>query len=273
MQPLPRLDAGRPRFWEPALGTKPAFALLVTDPALPTYLHTPFVWTHYRAHLTLRACGSSIFMIHNQTVNIWTHLLPAMAFLVYSAWQIADGTATLPLLTCCLANSFIFVVSTFAHVFSPINALWHRRCWAADWSAIAFAIFGHLFPICYYAFADHEGECVLFGALLVVSCGAILMMANSSYWATLPNYQKALLGLSPLPVTVAMLCRIAAVLSAEKSSAILSPLAPLGGLIASGLSVYASRVPERWFPGRFDPEGCVYNIQRIHRIHVYITAR
>ena len=42
----------------------------------------PFVLHGYRIHHSLKDCLSSMFTFHNETLNIWTHLVPFFAFLV-----------------------------------------------------------------------------------------------------------------------------------------------------------------------------------------------
>ena len=47
---------------------------------VPEYLREPFITGGYRAHLTFREALMSILEIHNETAQIWTHLLPALWF-------------------------------------------------------------------------------------------------------------------------------------------------------------------------------------------------
>eukprot|EP00966_Prymnesium_polylepis_P127396 2946580-Prymnesium_polylepis.2 len=267
----PRSDShrrtGEQRAWEPVPGSVPSFALIVSSPELPDYLHTPFILKGYRAHLTIAACARSIFAVHNETVNVWSHLLAAIAFVFHLVEQIAAGKATPPLLVCLMANSAVFIVSTCAHTFCPINKAWHARCWAADWSAIAFAILGNLYPICHFGFAEHPTERAVFAALLAVSCSTIVVLANSSVWPTMPNHTKALVALSPLPVGSVMLGRLVVVLNPGRREAILYSLVPMFVVTTAGLLIYASRVPERWLPGRFDLMGQSHNFH-----HVWTTT-
>jgi Haemolysin-III related len=41
----------------------------------------PFILNGYRIHHTAKDCFFSIFKLHNETLNIWTHLIPCLAFL------------------------------------------------------------------------------------------------------------------------------------------------------------------------------------------------
>jgi len=42
----------------------------------------PFILNGYRIHHEIRDCFLSVFKLHNETLNIWTHLLPFIGFLV-----------------------------------------------------------------------------------------------------------------------------------------------------------------------------------------------
>ena len=41
----------------------------------------PFILNGYRIHHTLKDCVASLFTLHNETLNIWTHLVPFLGFL------------------------------------------------------------------------------------------------------------------------------------------------------------------------------------------------
>uniref|UniRef100_A0A6B2LCN1 Uncharacterized protein n=1 Tax=Arcella intermedia TaxID=1963864 RepID=A0A6B2LCN1_9EUKA len=43
----------------------------------------PFILTGYRQNLSMKDCLRSVFCIHNETGNIWTHLLGALMFGIY----------------------------------------------------------------------------------------------------------------------------------------------------------------------------------------------
>lgn len=51
---------------------------------LPAWMQSdPYIRRGYRPQLdSFTACGQSIFYIHNESVNIWTHLLPTSVYVV-----------------------------------------------------------------------------------------------------------------------------------------------------------------------------------------------
>lgn len=42
----------------------------------------PFILNGYRIHHEIKDCFISVFKLHNETLNIWTHLLPFIGFLI-----------------------------------------------------------------------------------------------------------------------------------------------------------------------------------------------
>ena len=50
----------------------------------PLYFRNPFIHHGYRVHFSFLACIASSFYLHNETLNIWTAILPALWFL----WQL-----------------------------------------------------------------------------------------------------------------------------------------------------------------------------------------
>ena len=62
--------------------------LLVNVSEVPEYQAMTAITSGYRQGLDYRDCLLSIFRLHNETVNIWTHLL---GFLIFSVLIIKDS--------------------------------------------------------------------------------------------------------------------------------------------------------------------------------------
>ena len=48
----------------------------------------PFIFHGYRIHHTVRDCFFSIFKLHNETFNIWSHLIPFFGFLAIMIYDL-----------------------------------------------------------------------------------------------------------------------------------------------------------------------------------------
>ncbi|KAI5067400.1 hypothetical protein GOP47_0017928 [Adiantum capillus-veneris] len=71
---------------------------LVEFHALPDYLRdNEFILAHYRANWPLKQTLWSIFTIHNETLNIWTHLIGFIIFLGLTIYTIMKLPAVVPM--------------------------------------------------------------------------------------------------------------------------------------------------------------------------------
>lgn len=87
--------SGASKVWKKVqeVEVKPEYRLLEYH-ALPEYLKdNEYIISHYRADLTFSQAISSLFKMHNETVNIWTHLIGFLFFLgltmltIIELWQ------------------------------------------------------------------------------------------------------------------------------------------------------------------------------------------
>lgn len=113
---------------------------------VPSWLATnPFLLTGYRpVYGSVKLCFESLFFIHNETVNIYSHLIPAMLagasnYLLHLYWReryptasLADQLAIHAYLT---TSVFCFGISSIYHTLDchsqDLSGLWNRLDYAA----------------------------------------------------------------------------------------------------------------------------------------------
>ncbi|XP_065183533.1 membrane progestin receptor delta-like [Sycon ciliatum] len=93
---------------------------------------------------TMRSCTT---WLSNETVNVWTHLLPGLYFL-HESWKLfnraegfgsANGAAHyLPLAMMLLGTGVVLVTSSLAHCFNCMSARARHTCFFCDYGAIGF---------------------------------------------------------------------------------------------------------------------------------------
>ena len=71
--PLPSASPSKP----PARTT---FGLIDASELPSWFTPYPYVRTGYRANFTPALCLHSIFYVHNETMNVWSELIPAVCF-------------------------------------------------------------------------------------------------------------------------------------------------------------------------------------------------
>lgn len=223
---------------------------------------------------SFRGCAKSLFRMHTETMNIWTHLLGAVFFVLLLSGVFVYGDyithlfedldvsltdlpwheqvimlfffvgAILCLLCSCLFHLFSNHSKEKFYVFSRL-----------DFSGIAFMITGSSVPAYYYAFYCSTAPRLFHITILLLLCIACVAI---SFWPkfSTPKYRPLRFGVFVLFGLYGIIPSVHCVLL--KGFFLANQASPLGGLIAMGLiyiagaCVYVLRIPERFFPGKFD---------------------
>lgn len=207
------------------------------------------------------ACFKSIFRIHTETGNIWTHLLGCVAFIAVASYFLTRPSIEIQIqekiifgaffagAIVCLGFSFAF------HTLSCHSEVVGKLFSKLDYCGIALLIMGSFVPWLYYGFYCHYQHKVIY---LSVVCVLGILSIIVSLWDKFsePN-------LRPLRAGVFMSFGLSGIIPAihyglmegwfsKISQASLGWLVLMGLLYILGAMFYAMRVPERWFPGKFD---------------------
>lgn len=214
----------------------------------------PFILSGYRGE-EYRAFGpaaASAFELHNETWNIWTHLLAAFYFLaVVALWPPVSGAT--PLVRACTAvHAGLYWISATAHTFGVVSERVSLMLFRADKAAIAimFLASGACAAVLEFGTAQ-PAACALVVAVMAICC-AVTIRAICGRVSSSKLVNGTALGLQML-LAASPVARL--VLRAPGS-----PLArtvmryAAGALIPSliGGTAYVLRVPERFMPGAFD---------------------
>ncbi|EPQ52236.1 HlyIII-domain-containing protein [Gloeophyllum trabeum ATCC 11539] len=218
-----------------------------------------------RAQRSFRGCLASVFgYLHNETVNIHSHLWGALLFAYLlctypRTYLAAHATTTWAdyVVAAIFLSSAVFCLASSAgmHTFSCHSEPVCARCHALDYTGIVVLIVGSFFPCVYYGFyCDPFWRALYLTVILVSGLGAAYIVLNPEY--ARPSHRGArtkvfiALGLSAvLPVTHALASHGFAKLLREMG---FGWLVLSGALYIAGALLYANRIPERFEPGRFD---------------------
>lgn len=227
---------------------------------VPLWLREPHILSHYRAGYSLRQCVRSLFSIHNQTGNVWTHLLGLLIVLFAARYVYGDllhDVFVHRLVFAVLLSGFALCMlsSTLFHLFScHMNEAVHRRFLALDYTGITACIIGSFYPPTYLAFSCVPMYRWVYLSIITV-LGAVGLLGPRFAFFNAPEFQTqrvalyiamAVFGLIPtyhvtlvLPLNPTTIPFIGGVLL-------------MLGLYALGLLFFLSRFPESCFPGQFD---------------------
>uniref|UniRef100_A0ACB8E916 Progestin and adipoQ receptor member 3 n=1 Tax=Sphaerodactylus townsendi TaxID=933632 RepID=A0ACB8E916_9SAUR len=153
------IELGSYQYW-PVL--VPRGIRLYTYEQIPVFLKdNPYITDGYRAYLPSRLCLKSLFILSNETVNIWSHLL---GFFLFFVLGIYDMTSVLPSANChplcqqCVADlqamgSICLKCQNGHHLSSSgVEEKTSRRWMALDYAGISIGILGCYVSGVFYAF-------------------------------------------------------------------------------------------------------------------------
>ncbi|RPB12403.1 Hly-III related protein, partial [Morchella conica CCBAS932] len=213
-----------------------------------------------------RKCLSSLFYLHNETVNIYTHLLGSLLFFALP-WYLYTPRATLGDIIVFsiyfLGVGFCFFFSAMYHTISNHSPRYLTIGLQLDIIGITLLMWGASIPTIYYAFPTLENTRIFYWALsTVMSAICIGFTTKTANRAPAMRSFRAtmftLLGLSAvMPVmhscwwpSVGGRCEVV-------------PLGGVAGLNLIGALAYATRSPERWFKTRFDIWGASHQVLHV----------
>ncbi|XP_064892175.1 adiponectin receptor protein 2 isoform X3 [Columba livia] len=160
---------------------------------------------------SFRACFKSIFRIHTETGNIWTHLLgcvfflclgifymfrPNMSFVAPVQEKVVVGLFFLGAILC-LSFSWLFH-TVYCHS-EGVSRLFSKL----DYSGIALLIMGSFVPWLYYSFYCNPQPCFIYLIVICVLGIAAIIVSQWDMFAT-PEYRGV--RAVPLPSAVSRLC-------------------------------------------------------------------
>lgn len=245
---------------------------------LPDWLKdNDFLLQGHRPQLnTFTACFKSIFRIHTETGNIWTHMLGCIAFAGIAAyfltrpsievqWQEKLVFAAFFLgAVLCLGFSFVFH-TVYCHS-ERVGRLFNKL----DYCGIALLTMGSFVPWLYYSFYCQLSPKIIYLTLISVLGTAAIVVSMFDAFAA-PQYRPlragvfialGLSGVIPAIHYVVLEGFHSAIYHASMGWLVLMAL-----LYITGAVIYAVRFPERLFPGKFD-----LWFQSHQIFHVFVVA-
>ncbi|KAG0234635.1 hypothetical protein BGW42_006386 [Actinomortierella wolfii] len=230
----------------------------------------PYILTGYRFLSSKRQCLLSIFKIHNETCNIWTHMLGffgliALGYYIHmemlkngSMWD--HGVFLLFF----LAASKCLVCSTLYHTFLCHSRLPVMRCAATlDYIGIGVLITASVMATLHYGFfCDAERWLFMAFSLGMGVVGCILPLypffdlPSFRYFRIFIFLGMACSGIVPLSYVTYMKGLV-------PTWNFIAPFCKSGLAYLTGLLFYGHRFPEKQFPGFFDRWGHSHQVWHV----------
>ena len=235
--------------------------------SIPSHLQdNEFITRYYRAHLSMTDSFISILHLHNESGNIWSHLLSLVCFLTFLSLlllhsKLLDTVVSthkdlFPVVLYLLGASICFLSSSIFHWFYCGSTKMYAYCAQLDFAGISAIIFTSTFTLSYYALYCHMNWQYFWGSLLFL---VNLVGVIGPFFKSWRNARFKLLR-TIVYASSAGFILFPLIHASTLENFDLSNMSFLGryGLVMSiscyffGALVYVSRVPEKWFPGTFD---------------------
>ena len=246
---------------------------------LPTwYKHNKYILNHYRKmNQSINYYIKSIFKLHNETFNIWTHFVASLFFLSFLIVNVSMPpyrsridkyvTQAFVFYSNIISSFLCFTLSTIMHIFYPINEIICNRLMILDYMGIFINITGTASAFIYFSFYCQEIYQQLYFILLSSATVLILVIFICFKFFVLPHQLKwrvILFIIYGISVLIPVIHRFS--IKDDNDNYFLDELryfmlSVLSFIIAIGL--YISKIPERFYPGKFDIIGSSHTLFHI----------
>ncbi|XP_071393575.1 progestin and adipoQ receptor family member VII, a isoform X1 [Centroberyx affinis] len=244
----------------------PSMPGTVRDSEVPCYFRERYVHAGYRPlHQNWRYYFLSLFQRHNETLNIWTHLLGFLAILMRFC-QLAETVDFVrdphswPLLILLLSSMNYMACSVVAHMLGTKSEVCHYVFFFLDYVGVAQYQYGSAVVHFYYAVEENwhrQVQGIFMPAATVLSCLSCLGCCYGKYRNhSLPPWVRKLGQVVPSAVayswdTSPVFQRLFSWSAAGDDPALIFHFGQVAFFLSS-VFFFTHPVPERWFPGCCD---------------------
>jgi adiponectin receptor len=239
-----------------------------------------YIISGYRWQGGLRAATSSLFSLHNETANVFTHLAGAVVFGVLLGALLVGGPSlvlkleadvvssserllpTWPLAVFLCGATLCLGLSAIYHLLAPTSREYARFLQRLDYSGISALIFTSNVPAIIYVFACDPMIASFYVVFAAIANGVCVVMGLTDRFASSKyrGYRAAAFSIAGISGTFPLIHALInvqrrAIIDPSESRAITSfavGLLSMGAQYLIGAFLYAMRLPERWARGRFD---------------------
>lgn len=230
---------------------------------LPQWLqHNDYLHFGHRPQLgSFDRCFWSCFRLHTETCNIWTHVIGCMIFIALAACTLLSThlpTVDKLVFGAYFAGAIVCLgLSSAYHMLSCHSPSVGELFCRLDYCGIALLITGSFLPCIYYGFyCDYWITKVVYTLFIGSLCVATIMVSLCDRFSV-PEYRPLRAGVffsfalsGIFPSVHWMLAQDWFTVANLRFS--LFCIFCMAALYITGAALYAARIPERFFPGKFD---------------------
>ena len=231
------------------------------------WLREPYILTGYRPiGLSALSCVRSVFRTdNNEFMNFWTHFLPFLLWLYWLSGSFSDiigDTRYFPILCYYLGGLSYTFLSSFAHLFNAISLKFRHFCFFMDYSGIALYEMGGII-LSYYVYRplnrpafQYEHTYLGIGALITMSVVPVTCLSRF-YWRRYRYLIRSIAYTQPFLWANGVLYILYLFPDGSEQFIYKQIYSHFAIVVLSILLFFffASKIPEKFAPGRFDTIG------------------
>eukprot|EP00834_Sanchytrium_tribonematis_P005264 NODE_306_length_10184_cov_0.912246.p5 type:complete len:301 gc:universal NODE_306_length_10184_cov_0.912246:4701-3799(-) len=239
----------------------------------PIYAQNVYILDGYRICNNFIDSWSSLGYLHNETGNIYTHVLASFFFLGILinvwAWETSQIMDKIIFSVFCLCAIKCFVCSTLFHLHCNQCIKTHQFFVCLDYSGISFMVMGSSFIVTYYLYyCSGLAQIIHLGFLtslsLVGVVGSFVEYFRERPWIRVYVYLA-----SGFASAIPFLMHISSNPLPFNSSMGVMGFIFMTFFYIAGALIYALRIPERYAPGLFD---YIFHSHQIWHLFAFAAA-
>lgn len=253
---------------------------LISNHELPEYLQAsygPYIHNHFRPELSWKDALLSFFILHNESVNIWSHTLGFFLMLAFTIdFYFASNSQypKWPIYIYLCGTMYVMIVSTSAHLFCCMGKKVYNCVWKFDYTAITVVMYTMYYPWVIYIFEYDPFITTIYLSLTGILAIIMFILGLSNVYQN-PKYHS----LQPVMFLLFGFCGLVPMIHsailfwtsvyAVRYAFFLTFLQLFLNLVG-GLS-FSFRFPERYFPGKLDILGNSHQIMHFAVIGAFVS--
>ena len=256
---LPEFDRRGRRISRPVVPSDGSLPLYTYEDAPSWMQHNPFILTAYRCHYSVSMCFRSLFSLHNETLNVWTHLLGLIFFLSLMAYCLsniikAELSHIAIFLLFSFGNCLCMGCSAMFHLFSAHHCeRVYSRMIMMDYFGITSLIIASFYPLCYYGFScEPFFRWTYMGIITALGSVGLIGPFFDFFLSDDFSVYRLCVFLGLAGTGVFPLIHVNFLMPAHEATPFAQGIALMLFLYGVGVVIYVFKVPERLVPGRFD---------------------
>jgi len=248
-----------------------SFTHLIEHPEWNYLAFNSAIHRGYRSRLSWASAAASVFSLHNETANIWTHLIGVFMtiFLGIHLHMTSPNLFIAPVYIFLVCAFVCFTTSSIYHIFIPVSRHYFPFFISLDYLGVTMMIAGCSLPHTIYAHMCRPYLVASYITLICVSTLATIFITMNPIFRT-EAWAKARVALFIMFGIVCLIPLLHMILSDNTSDirTISKLIWAVAGSNLLGAFFYASRFPESLAPGRYD----FFNSHTIMHIFILIAA-